>query len=148
MQLLKHLGLPAIAALALIATGACAQSTAEPMALRGVMQQMDHDAQAASAAIERKDWMAVATLASLLARHSEPPMSERMRILGWLLTDATTFRNYDKQVKAAATQLQTAALKADAAESRAAYQRMQQSCDGCHNSFRAKYLDHFYGNKP
>lgn len=124
---------------------ALAQSAAEPLALRGVMQQMDHDTRAAASAIARQDWTAVATLADRLAHHAEPPLTEKVRILGWLLTDASTFRNYDLQVKAAAGAMQAAAQRGDAAAAQGEFARMQQSCDGCHNSFRPKFLKHFYG---
>lgn len=132
-------------ALATLAAGAGAQSAADPLALRGVMQQMQADADAAARGIQKQDWPTVAAHAGRLARHAEPPVTEKVRILSWLLTDAMTFRNYDVQVKAAATDLQAAAQRQDAAAAARAYARMQQSCDGCHNSFRPKFLKHFYG---
>jgi len=134
-------------AMALGAGGAWAASASEPMALRGVMQQMEHDTLAANAALRQQDWAELATRADRLAPHAEPPITEKVRILGWLLTDAPTFRNHDVQVKAAATELQAAAQKKDAAAATSALQRMQQSCDGCHNSFRDRYLKRFY-DKP
>lgn len=134
-------------AMALDAGGAWAASAAqpaEPMALRGVMQQMERDKLAAGAALGQQDWAELATRAGRLAHHAEPPLTEKVRILGWLLTDAPAFRNHDVQVKAAATDLQAAAQKKDAAAATSALQRMQQGCDGCHNSFRDKYLKRFY----
>ena len=55
-----------------------------------------------------------------------------------------TFRNYDLQVKAAAAELATAAQHKDTTAASRDLARMQQSCDGCHNSFRAQFLAHFY----
>lgn len=136
-----------LAALALaLATGAgWAQSAAEPLVLRSVMAQMQADTQAAGDAIARQDWASAASHADKLAHHPEPPALEKVRILTWLLTDAMTFRNYDLQVKSAAAQLRTAAQQQDGVAAARDLARMQQSCDGCHNSYRAKFLAHFYG---
>ena len=131
--------------LATLAGVALAQSADEPLVLRSVMAQMQVDTQAAGDAIARQDWASAASHADRLAHHAEPPTLEKVRILGWLLTDAMTFRNYDLQVKAAAAELAAAAQHKDAAAATRDLARMQQSCDGCHNSFRAKFLAHFYG---
>lgn len=142
---MKTMALLGALALTAAATGAAAQSAADPLKLRGVMLQMQADSDAAASGIRKKDWPAVASHAEKLARHAEPPITEKVRILGWLLTDAPTFRNYDVQVKAAATELADAARKQDASAAASSYGKMRQSCDGCHNSFRTKFLAHFYG---
>ncbi|QEA13011.1 cytochrome c [Comamonas flocculans] len=118
---------------------------AEPLHLRGAMQQMQTDTEAVAAGIQRQDWPAVARHAGRLAHHAEPPPAEKLRILGWLFTDAPAFRNHDLQVKAAAGRLQAAAQEHDGAAAASSYDKMQQSCDGCHIGFRAKFLAHFYG---
>ena len=130
--------------LATLTGGALAQSASEPLVLRSVMVQMQADTQAAADAIARQDWASVASHADRLAHHAEPPALEKVRILSWLLTDAMTFRNYDLQVKAAAAELATAAQHKDTTAASRVLARMQQSCDGCHNSFRAQFLAHFY----
>ncbi|ODS90964.1 MAG: hypothetical protein ABS45_15195 [Comamonas sp. SCN 65-56] len=130
--------------LATLTGGALAQSASEPLVLRSVMVQMQADTQAAADAIARQDWASVASHADRLAHHAEPPALEKVRILSWLLTDAMTFRNYDLQVKAAAAELATAAQHKDTTAASRDLARMQQSCDGCHNSFRAQFLAHFY----
>ena len=136
-----------LAALALaLATGpGGAKGGAEPLVLRSVMAQMQADTQAGGDAIARQDWASAASHADKLAHHPEPPALEKVRILTWLLTDAMTFRNYDLQVKSAAAQLRTAAQQQDGVAAARDLARMQQSCDGCHNSYRAKFLAHFYG---
>ena len=130
--------------LATLTGGALAQSASEPLVPRSVMVQMQADTQAAADAIARQDWASVASHADRLAHHAEPPALEKVRILSWLLTDAMTFRNYDLQVKAAAAELATAAQHKDTTAASRDLARMQQSCDGCHNSFRAQFLAHFY----
>lgn len=138
---------PTLSALALLALagGAIAASPAQPLQLRSIMDQMQADTDALVGGMAQQNWSAVAQPAERLQHHAEPPITEKIRILGWLFTDAPTFRNYDLQVKAAAGEIAAAAQQQDAAAARSAYQRMQQSCDGCHHSFRAPFLERFYG---
>lgn len=130
-----------------LAGGITAAGAAEPLHLRGIMDQMQADTDALATGMAKKDWSAVTQHAERLEHHAEPPITEKVRILGWLFTDALTFRGYDKQVKAAASSIEDAAKQQDAAAASSAYQRLQQSCDGCHNSFRTKFLAHFYGTQ-
>src|SRR5690606_17792796 len=81
-------------ALATATTGLGAQSAdaAKPMALRSVMERLGRDMQAVTGAISKEEWTLVAELAPKIAKHAEPPLGEKMRILGWLGTDAGKFR--------------------------------------------------------
>ena len=69
--------------LATFATALGAQSVeaAKPMALRTIMERLGRDMQAVTGAISKEDWPLVAELAPRIAKHAEPPMSEKMRIL-------------------------------------------------------------------
>jgi hypothetical protein len=71
-------------ALAITATGLGAQSVeaTKPMALRTVMEKLGRDMQAVTGAISKEEWALVAELAPKIAKHAEPPLSEKMRILG------------------------------------------------------------------
>ena len=94
-HLLNHRQLLTIAlsvALATAATGLGAQSAeaAKPMALRSVMEKLGRDMQAVTGAISKEEWTLVAELAPKIAKHAEPPLGEKMRILGWLGTDAVS----------------------------------------------------------
>lgn len=72
--------------LATFATALGAQSVeaAKPMALRTIMERLGRDMQAVTGAISKEEWPLVAELAPRIAKHAEPPMSEKMRILAWL----------------------------------------------------------------
>lgn len=129
------------------ALGARPEEPPEPMALQGVMQQLGRDMQAVTGAISKEDWAMVAELAPIIARHSEPPMSEKLRILRWLGTDAGKFRGFDGQVHEAAITMGEAAGRGDGEAVIASFAKVQQSCLGCHQIFRKPFVEHFYGKR-
>ncbi|MBS0291378.1 MAG: cytochrome c [Proteobacteria bacterium] len=114
------------------------------MALREVMDQLGRDMQAVTGAISKEDWALVAELAPKIARHAEPPASEKIRILAWLATDAGKFRGFDAQVHDAATAMGEAAQHSDGQAVIAAFAKVQQSCLACHQGFRKPFVQHFY----
>jgi cytochrome c556 len=136
-------------ALATTTTGIGAQSVeaAKPMALRTVMEKLGRDMQAVTGAISKEDWAMVAELAPRIANHAEPPMSEKMRILTWLGTDAGKFRGLDGQVHEAAVGMGKAATRSDGQEVIATFAKVQQSCLACHQGFRKSFQEHFYDKR-
>ena len=132
--------------LATFATALGAQSVeaAKPMALRTVMERLGRDMQAVTGAISKEEWALVAELAPKIAKHAEPPLAEKMRILAWLGTDAGKFRGFDGQVQDAATAMGDAAKRNDGQAVIAAFSKAQQSCLACHQSFRGSFIQHFY----
>ena len=151
-HLLNHRQLLTIAlsvALATAATGLGAQSAeaAKPMALRSVMERLGRDMQAVTGAISKEEWTLVAELAPKIAKHAEPPLGEKMRILGWLGTDAGKFRGFDGQVQDAASAMGDAAKRGDGQAVIAAFSKTQQSCLACHQSFRQSFVEQFYGSR-
>lgn len=133
-------------ALASTATGLGAQSVevAKPMVLRTVMEKLGRDMQAVTGAISTEDWAMVAELAPGIARHAEPPLSEKMRILAWLGTDAGKFRGFDGQVQEAAMAMGEAAARSDGQAVIAGFAKLQQGCLACHQGFRKPFLEHFH----
>jgi hypothetical protein len=117
------------------------------LALRHIMQDLEKNTQAIGHGIEEKDWPLVAKLAALIADHPTPPLGEKVRILTYLGTDALAFRGLDKEAQAAATAIQKAAGKEDGPGVIAAFGKMQAACMACHNSYRAPFLQHFYGKQ-
>lgn len=112
----KHLTAYATAmAVALLATAASLRAQAtepeKPMTLQGVMEKLGRDMQAVTGAISKEDWVVVAELAPKIAHHTEPPLSEKMRILTWLGTDAGKFRAFDEQTREAANAMGKAATR-------------------------------------
>ena len=136
-------------ALATATTGLGAQSAdaAKPMALRSVMERLGRDMQAVTGAISKEEWTLVAELAPKIAKHAEPPLGEKMRILGWLGTDAGKFRGFDGQVHDAASAMGDAAKRGDGQAVIAAFSKTQQSCLACHQSFRQSFVEQFYGSR-
>lgn len=59
------------------------------------MQQLGDDMQTITGAIAMEDWDSVSQFAGKNAQHAEPPLSEKMRILAWLSSDASKFRRLD-----------------------------------------------------
>lgn len=120
-------------------------SPTQAMALRGIMQQLGTDMQAVTGAISHEDWKTVAEIAPRIAHHPEPPIMEKVRILAWLNVDAPQFRGFDGKVEEAATAMGEAAKKGDGSAVIADFSRIQQSCLACHQGYRQKFIDHFYG---
>lgn len=117
------------------------------MALQRVMKQLGADMQLVTGAISREDWARVADLAPKIARHAEPPSTEKIRILSWLGTDAGRFRGFDAQVHDAATGMGESATRGDGQAVIAAFAQVQQSCLGCHQNFRTAFVEHFHGRR-
>lgn len=126
-----------------VAIAAFAAEPGRPMAFRGVMQQLGQDMQAVTGAIAMEDWAQVAELAPKIARHAEPPVEEKTRILGWLGPEATRFHGFDHEVHGAADAMGKAASKGDGPAVIASFAKVQQGCLGCHQAFRKRFAEHF-----
>jgi cytochrome c556 len=113
------------------------------MALSAVMKRLGQDMRAVTGAISREDWALVAELAPKIAAHDEPPLTEKMRILTWLGTDAGKFRSFDTQVHDAANGMGKAAMRGDGPAVIDAFARVHQACLGCHQGFRKSFVEHF-----
>lgn len=130
--------------LALPAQAQTAPAAADPMpGLRGVMQQLGRHMQAVAGAISAEDWAEVARLAPQIAKHPEPPLTEKVRVLTWLGTDAVKFRGLDQQVGAAANAMGDAARRGDGGAVIDAFAKVQQACLACHQGYRASFRQHF-----
>lgn len=142
----KCLSAPAIAvATVLLATVTTLRAEpAEPLALQGVMQQLGRDMQAVTGAIATEDWSNVAELSPQIARHTQPPMMEKLRILSWLGSDASKFRAFDGEVHDAATAMEKAAMRGEGQAVIKAFSEVQLSCLRCHQNFREPFIKHFY----
>ncbi|HEX5959878.1 MAG TPA: cytochrome c [Rhodanobacteraceae bacterium] len=126
-----------------VAQATRADEPPKPMVLRSVMQQLDRDMQAVTAAIAREDWPRVAALAPKIGEHPAPPLGEKLRILAWLGTDAGKFRSYDTGVREASAAMGDAATRGDGHTVIAGFAKVQQACLGCHQTFRARFVGKF-----
>ena len=139
----------ALAALFLLADtrqpGVAQSASATPLELRSIMQEMRSELQATVDAIALEDWARVAAIAPRIGDHRRPSVEERTRILEVLGQEAIRFKSADDAVHDAATAMQGAAGRKDAAAVIAAFASVQTACLSCHQAFRAKLVDRFYG---
>lgn len=138
------IGVTAISAALFAITPTWAASADKPLALRGIMQELGENMQTVTDGISREDWALVAETAPAIADHSQPPAIEKMRILGFLGSDANAFRKHDKQVQQAALQLEKAAERQSGAAVIDAFATLQNRCLACHQEFREPFTAHFY----
>lgn len=134
----------------LAAPGAQAESTqppAQPLALRGIMQDLGRHMDTVTQAISREDWALVEKAAPLIADHPQPPLMEKTRILAYVGTDMGRFRSHDRKTHEAAQALGQAAGNRDGQAVIAAFQALQGRCHDCHREFRKPFVEHFYGTR-
>lgn len=118
--------------------------TREPLVLRKIMQDLGKNMQAITDGISREDWALVENIASRVADHPQPHLFEKIRILSYVGSNATTFKDYDAKTNEAAEALGAAATAADGTAVIAAFATLQTTCLGCHQHFRQAFVQHFY----
>ena len=124
------------------AAGGTRQTSGFPV-LRTIMRDMGKNMQVIADAILREDWARVARTAPLLADRPQPSMAEKIRLLGFLGTNAGEFRSYDKNTRDAVQALELAAMRGDGKASIAAFATLEASCLGCHRDFRTSFVEQF-----
>lgn len=120
---------------------------AKPLELRRIMKDLGKDMQTVTDAISREDWARVAQVAPRIADHPQPPVGEKMRILAFIGSDVGKFKGFDEQTHQAAKAMQAAAGRGDGKAVIAAFANLQNSCLGCHQSYRKPFVEHFYGQR-
>lgn len=115
-----------------------------PLALRTIMRDMGKNMQVITDGISREDWALVEKTAPLIADHTQPPMTEKMRLLGFLGSNAGAFKGYDEKSRQAAQSLGQAAKRRDGTAAIAAFATLQNSCLDCHQRFRKPFVENFY----
>ena len=134
--------------LSLLTAGTPALAAAEsdqPLAMRGIMQDLGRHMQTVTLAIAREDWALVEKTAPLIAQHPQPPLMEKTRILRFVGTDMGKYKSHDHKTHEAAHELAQAAKNKDGMAVIAAFQSVQTGCYGCHQEFRKPFVEHFYG---
>ena len=120
---------------------------AKPLALRKIMQDLGKNMQVITDGISREDWQMVAEVAPLIADHAQPPLTEKMRIQSFIGFDASKFRGYNEKTHQAAQALKQAAVRSDGQSVIMSFATLQNSCLACHQSFRKRFVGHFYGQR-
>lgn len=124
-----------------------AAQAVEPLALQGVMKDLGKHMQTISGAIAYENWELVAETAPLIAAHPQPSMAEKARIMSFMGANMGKFKGYDMQTHEAAHEMEHAAHEKNGTKVIAAFQKVQTSCLGCHQTFRKPFVDHFYGKE-
>ncbi|WP_257309967.1 hypothetical protein [Geothrix fuzhouensis] len=113
--------------------------------LREVMAGLGRHMEAITAAISREDWPSASAGAARIAGHPQPPMFEKMRIMGFAGTRVNQFRAYDTEARRQARAVGAAADAGDGPGAILAFAKLQESCLGCHQAFRKAYIQHVRG---
>lgn len=62
-------------------------------------------------------------------------------------TEASRFRGHDAETRKRATALGEAAGRRDGRGTIAAFAELQNSCLACHQAYRGRFVEHFYGRR-
>ncbi len=119
----------------------------QPKTLLEAMVNLGQEMQNITTGIVSENWSEVEKSALHIADHPRPPMSERMRIMSFLGSDKSKFKNYDKKTHATARIIAKAAADHDGARVISEFAILQQSCLNCHQNFRKKFQEHFNGQR-
>jgi cytochrome c556 len=119
----------------------------EPLAFQGVMRDLGKHMQTVAGAIANEDWVRVEETAHMIGDHPKPSVVERTRIFAFVGTNMGKFKEFDKQTHEGAHEMAYAAKAADGTQVINAFQKIQTGCLGCHQNFRAAFVQHFYGTK-
>lgn len=139
----KHLIV--VISLICIAFTAFNAQAAEPLELQKVMKELGKNMQIITDGISREDWDLITKTAPMIAEHPQPPLGEKMRIMTFMGSEMSKFKALDGETHEAAHDLLHAASEKDGSKVIAAFQKVQTACLSCHQTFRPKFVEHFYG---
>lgn len=118
---------------------------AEPLALQKIMKELGRNMRVVADGISREDWELVARTAPLIADHPQPPLGEKMRVMGLVGSDMGRFKSHDRKTHGAARALDKAVRLKDGPGVITAFATLQGACHDCHRAFRKRFGEHFYG---
>jgi cytochrome c556 len=121
-----------------------APAWAADMELKGIMKDLDAKTLAIVDGINKGDFEAVGNTAKKISDHEEPSFSEKIKILGFLLTDAKDFKSFGDVVHDEAERLAEAAKNRDYDGAIVHFAAMLKGCSGCHAGYREKFVKYFY----
>lgn len=120
---------------------------AEPLELQKIMKDLGRHMQTVTDGISREDWETVARTAPLIANHPQPPLTEKMRIMAFMGSDMPRFKAFDGNTHDAAEEMARSAQEKNGQKVIDSFHKLQSACQSCHQTFRAPFVEHFYG-KP
>lgn len=119
----------------------------KPLALRGIMQDMEARMRDIAQAIHGEDWPRAEDRARRIATHPQPPFTEKIRILGFVGVKVGGYKAHDSAMRDAAEALAQASGNRDGESAKTAFLALRANCDNCHREFRAPFVAHFYGER-
>ncbi len=122
-----------------------ASSAAEPLALQGIMKDMDRNMQAIVDGLSREDYAKAERAALAIAEHPQPPVGEKIRVMGFVGSNAPRFKAFDGETHDNAKALARSSKSGNGEEAIVAFHKLQSSCLACHQAFRKPFQEHFYG---
>lgn len=117
----------------------------EPLALRKIMSDLGKQMQSITDGLARDEYADIGKAAMAIAEHPQPPLSQKVRILGFVGTRIARFKAYDARTHDLALAIAEAARHKDTPAAIDAFRALQLSCHGCHQEFRRPFVEHFYG---
>ena len=112
----------------------------EPLALQQIMKDLGKNMQVITDGISREDWELVEKTTPLIADHPRPPLSEKMRIMGFMGANMGKFKAHDGETHEHAQAIGNAARVKDGQGVILAFQKLQTSCHNCHSEFRKPFV--------
>ncbi len=132
----------------LLSSQAMAETTSkESQTLLEVMLDMGKEMQHITSAISSEDWTQVEESAAWISTHPKPAKSQRMRIMKFLGGEIAQFKDSDMKTHAAARELAKMARTQDGRAVISAFSTLQNTCLTCHERYRKRLQDHFYGQR-
>lgn len=118
----------------------------ESLELRKIMRDMGNDMRVITGAISREDWGLIEKTSMKIVNHPRPPLSERIRILAFVGSDISTFKELDGKTHDSARQLGVVAANLDGNAVVDGFATLQKTCLACHQRFRQAFQKNFYGD--
>ncbi len=122
-----------------------ASPAAEPLVLQGIMKDMGRNMQAIVDGLSREDYAKAERAALAIADHPQPPVGEKMRVMGFVGGNAPRFKAFDGETHENAKALAKASKNGNGEGAIDAFHKLQTSCLACHQAFRKPFQEHFYG---
>ncbi len=129
-----------------VVAGAALPARAE-LQLKSIMTDLSARMQAVVVAIGAGDFAEIESNASVIADHDKPPMTERMKILGFLKSRASQFKKMDGKVHDNASDMAEAAKREDMEGVLKSFSIVLAGCVECHTGYRDDIVEHFYSQK-
>ncbi len=132
---------------ACLALAISSAQAASPVVLHKIMEDLGKNMQAITDGISREDWVLVEKNAAQIVGQPQPPLNEKVSLLGFMGTQMWKFKAYEGEKVDAALALGKAAKAKDGPRVILAFQKLQTSCYNCHSEFRKPLVEYFSGTK-